>query len=79
MKAGYDIELTSSLVDRVDVPVIASGGAGNLEHLFEAFSEGQAHAVLAASIFHYGEFTIAEAKAFLSELGLPMRIEHQVG
>ena len=77
MKDGYDVELTSAMVDRVSVPVIASGGAGNLQHLFEAFERGQAHAVLAASIFHYGEYTIAEAKAFLSNRGLPMRIERQ--
>ncbi len=77
MKDGYDVELTSAMVDRVSVPVIASGGAGNLQHLFEAFERGQAHAVLAASIFHYGEYTIAEAKAFLADCGLPMRIERQ--
>jgi imidazole glycerol-phosphate synthase subunit HisF len=75
MKSGYDIELTSAMVDRVDVPVIASGGAGNLDHLYEAFDAGKAHAVLAASIFHYGEYTIAEAKDYLAERGLPMRID----
>ncbi|MEX2425838.1 MAG: imidazole glycerol phosphate synthase subunit HisF [Thermomicrobiaceae bacterium] len=75
MKDGYDIELTSAMVDRVEVPVIASGGAGNLEHLYDAFDRGQAHAVLAASIFHYGEYTITEAKTFLTQRGLPMRIE----
>lgn len=77
MKDGYDIELTSAMVDRVGVPVIASGGAGNLAHLGEAFSKGQAHAVLAASIFHYGEYTIAEAKEYLSDQGIPMRIERR--
>jgi imidazole glycerol-phosphate synthase subunit HisF len=61
------------MVARVDVPVIASGGAGNLNHLYDAFTEGQAHAVLAASIFHYGEYTIAEAKHFLAARGLPVR------
>jgi imidazole glycerol-phosphate synthase subunit HisF len=75
MKNGYDIELTAAMVDRVDVPVIASGGAGNLEHLYDAFDRGGAHAVLAASIFHYAEYTIDEAKTYLSERGLPMRVE----
>jgi imidazole glycerol-phosphate synthase subunit HisF len=75
MKSGYDLELTKAMVERVGVPVIASGGAGNLEHLYQAFHEGNAHAVLAASIFHYGEFTITEAKEFLAEKGLPMRID----
>jgi imidazole glycerol-phosphate synthase subunit HisF len=75
MKSGYDIELTAAMVESVGVPVIASGGAGNLEHLHDAFERGGAHAVLAASIFHYGEYTISEAKAFLAERGLPMRIE----
>jgi imidazole glycerol-phosphate synthase subunit HisF len=77
MKNGYDIELTAAMVDRVNVPVIASGGAGNLEHLYDAFDRGGAHAVLAASIFHYGEYTISEAKEFLTERGLPMRIERK--
>lgn len=75
MKDGYDLELMSAMVDRVSVPVIASGGAGNLEHLYDAFDRGHAHAVLAASIFHYGEYTIAEAKEYLSNRGLPMRID----
>jgi imidazole glycerol-phosphate synthase subunit HisF len=74
MKDGYDIELTAAMVRRVTVPVIASGGAGNLEHLHQAFEAGQAHAVLAASIFHYGEYTITEAKNYLAERGHPMRI-----
>lgn len=76
MKDGYDLELVSAMVDRVDVPVIASGGAGTLDHLYDAFTEGQAHAVLAASIFHYGEYTIAEAKEYLANRGLPMRVAH---
>ena len=79
MKDGYDIPLLAAMVERVSVPVIASGGAGNLEHLHEAFEDGQAHAVLAASIFHYGDYTIAEAKEFLAEKGLPMRIEFRNG
>jgi imidazole glycerol-phosphate synthase subunit HisF len=73
MKAGYDLTLTAAMVDRVEVPVIASGGAGNLNHLYEALTEGKAHAVLAASIFHYGEYTIAQAKEYLASQGLPMR------
>jgi imidazole glycerol-phosphate synthase subunit HisF len=74
MKAGYDVELTAAMVDRIEVPLIASGGAGNLEHLYEAFTAGKAHAVLAASIFHYGEYTIQEAKTYLNQRGLPMRL-----
>jgi imidazole glycerol-phosphate synthase subunit HisF len=77
MKDGYDIPLTSAMVSQVDVPVIASGGAGNLEHLYDAFHEGNAHAVLAASIFHYGEYNIDEAKQYLASRGLPMRIEQR--
>jgi imidazole glycerol-phosphate synthase subunit HisF len=70
---GYDIELTRAVAEAVSIPVIASGGAGTLEHLYEALSEGKASAVLAASIFHFGEFTIKEAKAYLRSRGLPMR------
>lgn len=76
-KAGYDLELTSAIVDHVDVPVIASGGAGTLDHLYDAFQRGKAHAVLAASIFHYGEYTIAQAKQYLSDRGLHMRLTEQ--
>jgi cyclase len=70
---GYDIELTRAVAEAVTIPVIASGGAGTLEHLYEALSEGKASAVLAASIFHFGEFTIGEAKDYLRGRGLPMR------
>jgi cyclase len=70
---GYDIELTRAAAEAVSIPVIASGGAGTLEHLYEALSEGKASAVLAASIFHFGESTIKEAKAYLRSRGLPMR------
>ena len=70
---GYDIELTRAVAEAVTIPVIASGGAGTLEHLYEALSEGKAAAVLAASIFHFGEFTIGQAKDYLRERGLPMR------
>lgn len=70
---SYDIELTRAVSEAVSIPVIASGGAGALEHLYEALSEGKASAVLAASIFHFGEFTIGQAKDFLRERGLPVR------
>ncbi|MGA9768541.1 MAG: imidazole glycerol phosphate synthase subunit HisF [Blastocatellia bacterium] len=70
---GYDIQLTRAVAEAVSIPVIASGGAGTLNHLAEALSEGKASAVLAASIFHFGEFTIGQAKQFLRERGLPMR------
>ncbi len=72
-KDGYDLELTRAVADAVNIPVIASGGAGGLEHLFEAFTTGKASAALAASIFHFGEFTIGEAKRFLRERGILMR------
>lgn len=70
---GYDIELTRAVAEAVSIPVIASGGAGTLEHLYEALSRGKASAVLAASIFHFGEFTIGEAKDYLRARGLPVR------
>ena len=70
---GYDLALTRAVSQSVSVPVIASGGAGNLDHLYQAFDEGQADAVLAASIFHFGTYTIQQAKEYLKERGLPMR------
>ena len=70
---GYDLALTRAISQSVSVPVIASGGAGNLEHLFQAFDEGQADAVLAASIFHYGTYRIGEAKEYLAGMGVPIR------
>ena len=69
---GYDVALTSAVCAAVGVPVIASGGAGTLEHLVEALAAG-ADAALAASIFHYGEYTIAEAHAHLAAAGIPVR------
>ena len=72
-REGYDIELTRNVAEAVSIPVIASGGAGTLEHLHEALSAGRASAVLAASIFHFGEFTIGQAKDYLRTQGLPMR------
>lgn len=71
---GFDIALTRAITDAVSVPVIASGGVGNLDHLVEGIRDGHASAVLAASIFHFGTFTIAEAKRHLSSHGVPMRI-----
>jgi len=72
-REGYDIELTRAVADAVSIPVIASGGAGTLEHLREALDEGKASAVLAASIFHFGEFTISAAKDYLRSHGLQTR------
>lgn len=72
-KNGYDIELTAAVSKAVGIPVIASGGAGNLDHLVDVLERGHADAVLAASIFHFGEYTVAEAKARLKEAGLPAR------
>ena len=72
-KAGFDIELTRAISDAVPVPVIASGGVGTLEHLVEGITQGHASAVLAASIFHFGTFSIAEAKKRLKAAGLPVR------
>ena len=73
-QSGYDLELTRLISEAVSVPVIASGGAGNLEHLREAFDEGKAHAVLAASIFHYRTYSIREAKEYLAARGIPVRL-----
>lgn len=71
---GYDLELTRAISETVTVPVIASGGAGNLEHLCEALEIGKAHAVLAASIFHYRTYSIREAKEYLVARGIPVRL-----
>ncbi|RVV99341.1 imidazole glycerol phosphate synthase subunit HisF [Mesobaculum littorinae] len=72
-KAGFNLPLTRAISDAVPVPVIASGGVGTLDHLVEGVTEGGASAVLAASIFHFGEYTIAEAKAHMAAAGIPMR------
>ncbi|MFG1496186.1 imidazole glycerol phosphate synthase subunit HisF [Saccharospirillum sp. HFRX-1] len=74
VKTGFDIELTRAVADAVRVPVIASGGVGNLQHLADGVLEGHADAVLAASIFHFGEYSIGEAKAVMSECGIEMRV-----
>jgi len=73
-RVGYDIELTRAISEVVTVPVIASGGAGTLEDLYQALVRGKADAVLAASIFHYGNYSIGEAKDYLAKKGIPMRI-----
>jgi len=73
-KRGYDLELTRKISESVSIPVIASGGVGNLSHLYDGFSKGKADAVLAASIFHFGEFTIPQAKKYLKQRGIPVRI-----
>ncbi len=73
-KAGFNLPLTRAISDAVDVPVIASGGVGTLDHLVEGVTEGGASAVLAASIFHFGTYTIAEAKAHMQAAGIPMRM-----
>jgi cyclase len=73
-KDGYDIELTRAISDTVNIPVIASGGVGTLHHMYEGFVDGGASAVLAASIFHFKEYTVGEAKEYLAARGVPMRL-----
>jgi len=73
-KEGYDLEMTRAVTEAVTIPVIASGGAGKLEHLYQAVTVGKASAVLAASIFHFGEISISEAKQYLKGKGIPVRI-----
>lgn len=72
-KEGYDLEMTRAVAEAVSIPVIASGGAGKLEHLYEAVTIGKAAAVLAASIFHFGEISISQARSFLQEKGIPVK------
>jgi len=74
MQTGYDIEITRAVSDAVSIPVIASGGAGEPEHLYQALSAGRADAALAASIFHFNQYTIAETKQYLAERGVPVRM-----
>ena len=73
-KSGFDLELTRKVSDAVSIPVIASGGVGNLQHLADGVTLGGASAVLAASIFHFGEYSIAQAKEFMSQQGIPVRL-----
>jgi cyclase len=74
-RKGYDLPLTRAIADAVTVPVIASGGVGTLDHLVEGIRDGHATAVLAASIFHFGEHSVREAKAYMAKAGLPMRLD----
>jgi cyclase len=74
-KAGYDIPLTRAVAEAVRIPVVASGGAGTPEHLFQVLTEGRADAALAASIFHYNEYGIPATKAYLAERGVPIRMQ----
>jgi cyclase len=73
-KDGFDLALTAAVSDAVSVPVIASGGVGNLQHLVDGITQGHADAVLAASIFHYGEYTVGQAKEYMAAQGIPVRI-----
>ena len=73
-KAGYDIEITHRISENVGVPVVASGGAGNLDHMVDVLKQGQADAVLAASIFHFGEYTVADVKRHLAQAEIPVRV-----
>ncbi|HOX39393.1 MAG TPA: imidazole glycerol phosphate synthase subunit HisF [Candidatus Brocadiia bacterium] len=75
VKTGYDIELTRAVCEAVNIPVIASGGAGTLEHIYQVLTDGKADAALAASIFHFGEYTIGETKRYLAQRGVPVRLE----
>ena len=71
---GYDIEITRAVADAVGIPVIASGGAGSPQHIVDVLTEGNADAALAASIFHFGTYSIAETKQYLADRGVPVRI-----
>ncbi len=73
-KDGYDLPITRTLSEMLDIPIIASGGAGNIEHMYDAFTRGKADAALAASIFHFGEYTIGEAKEYLKAKGVAVRV-----
>ena len=73
-KSGFDLELTAAVSDAVSIPVIASGGVGTLEHMADGIQKGKADAVLAASIFHYGEYTVRQAKEYMASRGIPVRL-----
>jgi imidazole glycerol-phosphate synthase subunit HisF len=74
-KQGFDLSITRAVADAVGIPVIASGGVGNLQHLADGVTQGRANAVLAASIFHFGEYTVGQAKRFMAEQGIAVRLE----
>ena len=74
VKSGYDLGITRAISEALSIPVIASGGAGNLDHLVDGIQKGKADAVLAASIFHFGEYSIPEAKHYMAERGIEMRL-----
>lgn len=74
-RSGFDLPLTRAVADSINIPVIASGGVGTLQHLVDGIKEGHATAVLAASIFHFGEYSIGEAKAYMAAAGIPMRLD----
>ena len=74
-RSGFDLPLTRAVADSINIPVIASGGVGTLQHLVDGVKEGHATAVLAASIFHFGEYSIGEAKAYMAAAGIPMRLD----
>jgi cyclase len=74
-RRGFDLGLTRAIADSVSVPVVASGGVGTLDHLVEGVRDGHASAVLAASIFHFGEHSVREAKEYMARAGLPMRLD----
>ncbi len=78
-KAGYDLVITRRISEEVGVPVVASGGAGSLEHMAEVLREGKADAVLAASVFHFGTYTVGQVKEYLASQGLPVRLPERVG
>lgn len=73
-QAGYDLELTRTIAEQVQIPVIASGGAGNCQHIYQALSDGKAEAALLASLLHYGQLTVAEIKQYLAERQVPVRL-----
>jgi len=77
-KAGYDLEITRRISEATSVPVVASGGAGNLDHMAQVLEEGKADAVLAASIFHFGEYTVEEVKQHRQSRGIPVRLNAEI-
>jgi len=73
-KDGYDLELTKAITEKINIPVVASGGAGKLEHFYDCFTQGHADACLAASIFHYQEYSVMQVKEYLKEKEVPVRL-----